>query len=136
MLSHLGGKAGFIISVNLGGTVVRSDKNEIEVNPTIPKVTDVTDGIAVLNVNTDIDFTVKWDKYNNPNVPLNTDVIGNISFDPTYIHTVGKGLKLVEDGRYRINVSSTGKIGETQLRVILTDNERSWDVIVNVEMKR
>ena len=136
MLSHLGGNGGFIISVNLGGTVARSDKNEIEVNPTKPKVTDVTDGIAVLNVNSDIDFTVKLDKYNNPNVPLNTDLIGNISFDPTYIHTVTKGLKLVEDGRYRINVSSTGKIGETQLRVILTDNERSWDVIVNVEMKR
>lgn len=136
MLSHLGGKAGFIISVNLGGTVVRSDKNEIEVNPTIPKVTDVTDGIAVLNVNTDIDFTVKLDKYNNPNVLLNADIIGNISFDPTYIHAVSKGVKLVEDGRYRINVSSTGKIGETQLRVILTDKERSWDVIVKVEMKR
>lgn len=136
MLSHLGGNGGFIISVNLGGTVAKSDKNEIEVNPTIPKVTDVTDGIAVLNVNSDIDFTVKLDKYNDPNVPLNTDVIGNISFDPTYIHTVSKGLKLVEDGRYRINVSSTGKIGETELRVILTDNQRSWDVIVNVEMKR
>lgn len=136
MLSHLGGNGWFIINVNLGGTVVRSDKNEIEVNPTIPKVTDVTDGIAVLNVNTDIDFTVKLDKYNNPNVPLNANIIGNISFDPTYLHTVSKGLKLVEDGRYRINVSSTGKIGETQLRVILTDNERSWDVIVDVKMKR
>jgi hypothetical protein len=42
----------------------------------------------------------------------------------------------VEDGKYRINVSSSGKIGEAQLRIILTDNERSWDVIVNVEMKR
>lgn len=136
MLSHLGGNGGFIISVNLGGTVARSDKNKIEVNPTIPKVTDVTDGIAVLNVKSDIDFTVKLDKYNNPNAPLNTDIIGNISFDPTFIHTVGKGVKLIEDGRYRINVSSTGKIGETQLRIILTDNERSWDVIVNVEMKR
>ena len=136
MLSHLGGNARFIINVNLGGTTVSSDKNSFDVNPAIPKVTDVTNGIAVLNVRSDIDFTVKLDKYDDPEVPLNTDIIGNISFDPTFIHNASKGLKLVEDGKYRINVSSTGKIGETQLRVILTDNERSWDVIVNVEMKR
>ncbi|WZX10290.1 hypothetical protein ACP1_0001 [Aeromonas phage ACP1] len=136
MLSHLGGNGGFIISVNLGSVTVSSDKVAIEVNPVVPKVSEVSDGIAVLNVNSDIEFRVKLDKYNNPNVPLNADVIGNIGFDPSFITTVNNKVKLLEEGKYRINVSSSGKIGETQLRIILTDNERSWDVIVNVEMKR
>ncbi|QFR59315.1 hypothetical protein PS2_0174 [Aeromonas phage PS2] len=136
MLSHLGGNGGFIISVNLGGITVSSGKVGIEVNPVIPKVSEVSDGIAVLNVNSDIDFTVKLDKYNEPDVPLNAIEIGKVDFDPTFITVINSKVKLVEDGKYRINVSSSGKIGETQLRIILTDNERSWDVIVNVEMKR
>lgn len=136
MLSHLGGNGGFIISVNLGRVTVSSDKVGIEVNPTVPKVSEVSNGIAVLNVNSDIDFTVKLDKYNEPDVPLNAMDIGRVDFDPTFITTINSKVKLVGDGKYRINVGSTGKIGETQLRVILTDKERSWDVIVNVEMKR
>ena len=136
MLSHLGGKGGFIISANLGGVTVSSSRVNIEVNPVVPKVSDVSDGIAVLNVNSDIDFTVKLDKYNESDVPLNAIEIGKVDFDPTFITVINSKVKLVEDGKYRINIGSTGKIGETQLRVILTDNERSWDVIVNVEMKR
>ena len=136
MLSHLGGNGGFIISVNLGSVTVSSDKVAIEVNPTVPKVSEVSNGIAVLNVNSDIDFTVKLDKYNDPDVPLNATDIGKVDFDPTFITAINSKVKLVEEGKYRINVSSSGKIGETQLRVILTDKERSWDVKVNIEMKR
>ena len=136
MLSHLGGNGGFTISVNLGRVTVSSDKVGIEVNPVVPKVPEVSNAIAVLNVNSDIDFTVKLDKYNEPDVPLNAMDIGKVDFDPTFISSINSKVKLLEDGKYRINVSSTGKIGETQLRVILTDKERSWDVIVNVEMKR
>lgn len=136
MLSHLGGNGGFIVSVNLGGITVSSDKVGIEVNPAVPKVSEVSNGIAVLNVNSDIDFTVKLDKYNEPDVPLNAIEISKVDFDPTFISSINSKVKLLEDGKYRINVGSTGKIGETQLRVVLTDNERSWDVIVIVEMKR
>lgn len=136
MLSHLGGNGGFIISVNLGGVTVSSDKVGIEVNPVIPKVSEVSDGIAVLNVNSDINFTVTLDKYNDTNTPLNAIEIGRVDFDPTFITVINSKTKLKEDGKYRINIGSTGKMAETQLRVILTDKERSWDVIVNVEMKR
>jgi hypothetical protein len=136
MLSHLGGNGGFIVSVNLGGATVSSGKVGIEVDPVIPKVSEVSDGIAVLNVNSYIDFIVKLDKYNEPDVPLNAMDISKVDFDPTFITAINSKVKLVEDGKYRINVGSSGKIGETQLRVILTDKERSWDVVVNVKMKR
>lgn len=136
MLSHLGGNAGFIISVNLGEVSVSSSKVNIEVNPAIPKVSEVADGIAILNVNSNIDFTVKLDKYNESDAPLNAIEIGKVDFDPTFITVINSKVKLIEDGKYRINVASTGKIGQTSLRVILTDNERSWDTIVNIEMKR
>lgn len=136
MLSHLGGNAGFIISVNLGEVSVSSSKVNIEVNTAIPKVSEVTDGIAILNVNSNIDFTVKLDKYNKPDVPLNAIEIDKVDFDPTFITVINSKVKLIEDGCYRINIGSTGKIGQTTLRVILTDNERSWDTTVNIEMKR
>ena len=140
MLSHLGGNGGFIISVNLGGMTVSSSRVGIEVNPVIPKVSEVSDGIAVLNVNSDIDFTVKLDKYLEQGSVLNAIKLGKVTFDPTYIVSVKNLVKVNEEGVYSITVLSNGKIGNTQLRVILTTNEngfeKDWDVIVPVVMKK
>lgn len=140
MLSHLGGKGSYYISVNLGGTVLRSDKIPLSVISAIPKVSNITDGIAIMNVQTPIGFTVKLDKYLEPNSILNAIKLGKVTFDPTYIVSVKDFVKVNEQGVYSVTILSNGKLGETQLRVILTTNEngfeRNWDTIVSVEMKR
>ena len=140
MLSHLGGKGSYYISVNLGGTVLRSDKMSLNVISAIPKVTNVTDGIGVMNVQTPIEFTVKLDKYLEQGSVLNAIKLGKVTFDPTYIVSVKNLVKNNEKGVYSVTVLSTGKLGETQLRVILTTNEngfeKDWGVIVPVVMKR
>lgn len=140
MLSHLGGKGSYYISVNLGGTVLRSDKMSLNVISAIPKVTNVTDGIGVMNVQTPIEFTVKLDKYLEQGSVLNAIKLGKVTFDPTYIVSIRDVVKVNEQGVYSITVLSNGKIGNTQLRVILTTNEngfeKDWGVIVPVVMKR
>ena len=140
MLSHLGGKGSYYISVNLGGMALRSDKLSLNVSSAIPKVANVTDGIAIMNVLTPIEFTVKLDKYLQPDSILNAIKLGKVTFDPTYIVSVKDFAKVNEEGIYSVTILSNGKLGITQLRVILTTNEngfeKDWNVIVTVEMNR
>ena len=140
MLSHLGGKGGCYISVNLGGKVLRSDKIPLSVISAIPKVSNITDGIAIMNVLTPIKFAVKLDKYLEPNSILNAIKLGKVTFDPTYIVSIKDFVKINEKGNYSVTILSNGKLGNTQLRVVLTTNEngfeKDWDVIVPIEMKR
>ncbi|WNV46026.1 adhesin [Aeromonas phage AerS_266] len=139
--NHFGGNLNTTLKINIGGNVVDVIVPDTHVQISPIKSLASNTGIAVNNVSSEINFTLKQDKLNNLNVPVVAKRIENIRFSDEMFNDVTNLIMIDNNGNYKLDLVSAGSVGIGVIDFTLITNEINnteipWEISLEINMIR
>ncbi|UOX39544.1 hypothetical protein [Aeromonas phage ZPAH34] len=139
--NHFGGNLNTTLKIIIGGSIV-----DVVIPDTIVGISPIKSlagntGIAVNNIGSTINFTLKQDRLNNLNVPVIAKRIENIRYSNEMFKELTNLVMLDNNGNYKLDLVSAGTVGIGVVDFTLITNETNnvevaWEIRLEINMVR